>query len=289
MNSAGRGESAAPYAVLALDLDGTLLDPARQITRRSRDAICLARERGVTVLLASARPPRSMRGFHQELELDTPLIAYNGALVWDEAQGAPLLHTAILPEAARALIAFLRQRSPALNLSLECGNRWYIDALTEEVRRSIDEYGVDPPHGVGCLEQVLAGETEAISKVLFRGGDGEAAGLAKMLPQEIARGLEITTSGDWFCEVMAAGATKAAAIEWTARELGLDPRATMAIGDSPNDIPMLQAAALGIAMGNAPRVVMEAADAITASNIEEGVARAIERFLLAGSSGCGDE
>jgi 5-amino-6-(5-phospho-D-ribitylamino)uracil phosphatase len=94
--------------------------------------------------------------------------------------------------------------------------------------------------------------------------------------------LEITTSGEWFCEVMAAGATKAAAIQWTAAQLGLDPGATMAIGDSPNDLLMLQAAALGVAMGNAPAAVREAADVITASNAEDGVAQAIECYLLAG-------
>jgi Cof subfamily protein (haloacid dehalogenase superfamily) len=282
MNRDARKGHAAPYTVLALDLDGTLLDHTRRITPRSRDAIRRARGRGVTVLLASARPPRSMRRFSEELELDTPLIAYNGALIWDTAAGAPLFHAPILPEAARALIAFLRQREPGLNLTLECGDRWYIDALTEEVRRAVEEYGIDPPHGVGCLEQVLAEATEPISKVLFRGSAGDLEALAELLPPELARGLEITTSGEWFCEVMAAGATKAAAIQWTAAQLGLDPGATMAIGDSPNDLLMLQAAALGVAMGNAPAAVREAADVITASNAEDGVAQAIECYLLAG-------
>jgi hypothetical protein len=71
----------AKYPLLALDLDGTLLDHARRISPRTRDAVRRARDRGVTILLASARPPRSMLRFYQELDLDTPLIAYNGALV----------------------------------------------------------------------------------------------------------------------------------------------------------------------------------------------------------------
>ena len=79
---------------------------------------------------------------------------------------------------------------------------------------------------------------------------------------------------------MAAGVTKAAAIEWTASHLGLGTGGILAIGDSPNDIPMLQTAALGVAMGNAAPSVRDAADVLTASNNEEGVAEAIERYAL---------
>jgi Cof subfamily protein (haloacid dehalogenase superfamily) len=268
------------YAVVALDLDGTLLTDDLRITERSHSVMRRARERGVTVLLASARPPRSMLRYHQELALDTPLIAYNGALVWDAEQGRALFHEPLVPDAARALVGFLRRQHPGLNISLECSDRWYIDELTEEVRRAIERYEIDPPHGVACLEQVLAEEAEAISKVLFRGTVQTAETLLKALPADLAARLHITTSGDWFCEVMAAGATKAAAIEWTAGHLGRDAGRILAIGDSPNDIPMLRHAALGIAMGNASALVREAADAMTASNNEDGVAEALDRYLL---------
>jgi Cof subfamily protein (haloacid dehalogenase superfamily) len=269
-----------PYAVVALDLDGTLLTDDLRITERSQAAIRRARERGVTVLLASARPPRSMRRYHCELELDTPLVAYNGAIVWDVARGGPLFHEPLVPDAARALVAFLRQQHPDLNISLECGDRWYIDDLTEEVRRAIERYEVDPPHGVACLEQVLADEAEAISKILFRGTIQTAEQLLAALSPDLSERLHVTTSGDWFCEVMAAGATKAAAIEWTASHLGLGTDGILAIGDSPNDIPMLRAATLGVAMGNAAPIVREAADVLTGSNNEDGVADAIERYVL---------
>ncbi len=167
-----------------------------------------------------------------------------------------------------------------MNISLECGDRWYIDDLTEEVRRAIEQYEVDPPHGVACLEQVLADEAEAISKILFRGTMQTAEQLLAALPPDLSERLHITTSGDWFCEVMAAGATKAAAIEWTASHLGLGTVGILAMGDSPNDIPMLRAATLGVAMGNAALSVREVADVVTASNNEDGVAEAIERYVL---------
>src|SRR5262249_54456003 len=229
---------------------------------------------------ASARPPRSMLRYHRELALDTPLVAYNGALVWDAEQGQPLFHEPLVLDAARALVGFLRRQHPELNISLECSDRWYIDDLTEEVRRAIERYEVDPPHGVGCLEQVLADEAAAISKVLFRGNMQTAGELLGALPPDLADRLHITTSGEWFCEVMAAGATKAAALEWTAGHLRLDPRCIRALGDSQNDPRMLTQAALGIAMGNAPPIVRDAADVATASNNEDGVAKALDRYVL---------
>lgn len=268
------------YPVVALDLDGTLLTDDLQITERSRTAIRRVRERGVTVLLASARPPRSIVRYHRDLELDTPLVAYNGALVWDAEKGQPLFHEPLVPDAARALVGFMRRQHPELNISLECSDRWYIDDLTEEVRRAIERYEVDPPHGVGCLEQVLTDEAAAISKVLFRGNMQTAGDLLAALPPDLAQRLHITTSGEWFCEVMAAGATKAAALEWTAGHLGLNPHGILALGDSPNDIPMLRHAALGIAMGNSPPLVRDAADAVTASNNDDGVAEALDRYVL---------
>jgi Cof subfamily protein (haloacid dehalogenase superfamily) len=268
------------YPVVALDLDGTLLTDELRITPRSLAAIRAAREQDAIILLASARPPRSMLRYHRELELETPLIAYNGALVWDAAEGKPLFHQPLVPDAARALVAFLRESDPALNLSLECSDRWYIDDLTEEVRRAVEQYEVDPPHGVACLEQVLADEAEAISKVLFRGNQQTVAELLSSLPRHLMERLHITTSGEWFCEVMAAGATKAAAVAWAAAHLGRGVGGILAIGDSPNDIPMLEAAALGVAMENAGPMVKEAAHVVTASNNEDGVALAIERYLL---------
>lgn len=274
-----------PFSIIALDLDGTLLTDDRQITARSRAAVRRARERGVAVVLASARPPRSMKRYHQDLELDTPLVAYNGALVWDVAEGRALFHEPLVPDAARALVAFLRRQQPELNISLECGDRWYIDELTEEVRRAIEQYEVASPDGIGCLEQVLAQEAEAISKVLFRGTHQTAESLLAALPADLAERLHITSSGEWFCEVMAAGATKAAGVHWTAAHLGRDPGGILAIGDSPNDIPMLRAARLGVAMGNAAALVREAADTVTASNNDDGVAEAIERHVLGAPTG----
>jgi Cof subfamily protein (haloacid dehalogenase superfamily) len=266
------------YSTLALDLDGTLLGRDLRISPRCREAIRRAQECGVTVLLASARPPRSMVRYLRDLELATPLISYNGALVWDPDGGASLHHRPLPIEAARSLVAFLRRRDPLLNISLECANRWYIDAMTEEIRRAVEEYEVEPPHGVACLDQMLA-SGETVSKVLFRGDAALAAEIEAALPAELTRELHITTSGNFFCEVMCEGATKAAAITWTRERLCLNG-GVVAIGDSPNDIPMLLAADLGVAMGNAAPSVIAAADVVTDANDADGVAVAIERWIL---------
>lgn len=266
-----------PVRMIAIDLDYTLLDSAHRVPPANAAAVADAAGRGIRVVLASARPPRSMRRYHEELGLATPVLAYNGALIYDLAESRTLRHQAIPISVARAAVAFLRSLRPAPNLSLECEGLWHIDRYDDELRRVVAEYDIEPPHGVGTVERVLADQTAAVTKILFTGGhleDAELAGLERRLGPELC----LVRTSDRLVEIMAAGVSKAEGMAWLAGRWGIPRAETMAIGDHHNDIAMLQWAGIGVAMGNAPDAVRRAADAVTGTHDEAGVAAAIRRY-----------
>ncbi|NLC58383.1 MAG: HAD family phosphatase [Armatimonadetes bacterium] len=268
-----------PVRLIALDLDYTLLDSTHQIPAANLSAIREAQAAGLLVVLASARPPRSMRRYHEQIGLQTPVVAYNGALIYDLLTCRALHHLPIPLPAARSVVAYLRAVDPELNISLECADVWHIDQYGDDLRQVVVEYGIDPPHGVGTVDTVLATGSEAITKILFTAanlGEAELAELDQRLGPEVCA---VRTS-DRLVEVMAAGATKANAMAWVAESLGVAAAETLALGDNYNDIPLLQWAGIGVAMGNAPDTVKRAADAVTLTHDEAGVAAAIQQYAL---------
>lgn len=264
--------------LVALDLDNTLLDSTHRIPPENAAALEAARAAGVQVVLASARPPRSMRRYHEEIGLTTPVVAHNGALIYDLQARAALRHTPIPLPIAREVVSFLRTADPGLNITLECEDVWHIDTFGDDLRQVVEEYGIEPPHGVGTVDRVLA-EGSAVTKILFTSahlGEAELAELDRRLGPDVCA---VRTS-DLLVEIMAAGVSKAAGVAWVADRLGISAAETLAMGDNYNDVALLEWAGLGIAMGNAPETVRHAADAVTLTHDEAGVAAAIRRYVL---------
>lgn len=265
--------------LIALDLDGTLLGSDHEVPPANIDAVRDACAAGIHVVLASARPPRCMRRHHERLGLATPVIAYNGALIHDLAPGRALYHVPIPIQAARAAVAFLRRVDPGLNLSIELDDVWHIDEFGPDLRQVVDDYGIDPPHGVGTVDRVLAEGHSPVLKILFTAAQMSEADLAAL---DACLGPEVCAvrTSSRLVEVMAAGASKARATAWLAETLGVSPPEVLAAGDNYNDIPLLEWAGIGVAMGNAPEAVRRAANATTLTHDEAGVAAAIRRYAL---------
>src|SRR4029077_6091018 len=116
-----------PIRLVAIDLDGTLLNDSKQISDRTVAAISFLPGRGVRVVIATARPPRSVRHIYQQLGLDSFQINYNGALIWDEAQKAAVFHRPMAGELAREMIAHARSLYADLLVSCEVMDRWFTD------------------------------------------------------------------------------------------------------------------------------------------------------------------
>jgi hypothetical protein len=258
---------------LALDVDGTLLTTDHRITDATRRAVAAVRRSGVAVVLASARSPQGLQPIVAELELDGPVIAFGGALVWQpDARGG----IAVLEEQRLEAPSAHAVRTHAVALGIEvgwyAGDRWLVDAI-----------------GPGVEEEIVAtGETPEVSaepderppphKLLCMARPGDPAPL-----RELQAALPPDARGDFshqhYLEVTSAGAGKARAFAAVLRRLGVPVEASAAIGDGENDIELLRFAGRGIAMAHAVPAVRAVADVVTGTNDRDGVAAAIQKLL----------
>ena len=267
-----------------IDLDGTLLSGPRHISERAKRTIANVREGGVEVVLVSSRPPREMRPFHQELGLMTPLIACDGALLWSVPAAAGLVHIPVEPELAVEVVALGRGLGAVANL--ESDDEWFTDRVGNLERDGVKDYEVFDPHGVGMVDEVLR-SGEPIDKVFLdlRDLEDEAAVTAAVTIKRVFENratIYETTPG--IIDVVSIEASKAAMAQQLARRMQIPAEQTMAIGDDDSDAELLQWAGLGVAMGNATSAAKASAAMITSSNLRDGVAEALEQWLLGNRS-----
>lgn len=267
-----------------LGLDGTLLAGPRLISERARRTIANVREAGVEVVLVSSRPPREIRPYHQELGLLTPFIACSGALLWNAQAAAGLVHESVSAELAEEIVALGRDLGAIANV--ESDDEWFTDRLRNLERDSITDYEISEPNGVGMVDEVLH-SGEPIDKVFLDLRD---------LPEEVAITASVTLRRAFegratveekargIVDVISLDASKAAMAQQLARRMAIPAEQTMAIGDDDSDAALLRWAGIGVAMGNATPAAKAAADTITSSNMRDGVAEALEQWLLRGRS-----
>lgn len=266
--------------MLVCDLDGTLLAGPRLVTERTREAIASARDEGIMVVLASARPPRSMRVYHQILGLDTPVIAGNGALLWELESAIPLSRESIDPTLAGLIVEFGRSLGTIVNV--ESDDEWFAESTNERILRNLKTYGVEPPHRVGPLDDLLERD-EPIDKVFLdlRDLSPEARDAARMsIRAAFECQANVTETAEGLIDLVSRRASKAVMAQRLARSRRISADEVAAIGDHDNDVALLRWAATGIAMGNATVAAKAAADLVTSSNLRDGAAEAVETWIL---------
>jgi Cof subfamily protein (haloacid dehalogenase superfamily) len=266
-----------PINLVALDLDGTLLDSNKRLTVRSYAAIERANRLDVKVVIASARPPRTVQPLYDQLGLRTVQINYNGALVWDPRHNMVLMHRPLTPEAARAVITAAREILPDVLVSVEMINRWCTDRYDPD--KAAAQGWTFRPDCIAPLDQVLG---EPVTKLMFLASPEQAVELEDKLNARFGQQLAIARVDEAIVQAMHPRAGKSAALAMVADLYDIDRDGVMAIGDALNDLGMIQWAGLGIAVHNAHPRVRQAADYITASNDEDGVAEALEMFVVGG-------
>lgn len=264
------------HSMLFLDIDGTLLNSKNEVTAATHAAIDTVRRHGVGVVLASGRPCGGMAHFVQELNLDTEtgyLLGFNGGKIVRAGSGETVYEHRMPQELAERVFDL------AESLGL--------------VPITYDETGLvtpDPDHPQVQLEHRLTHLpvrkftkgitplTFPIHKCLIVGQPEEISAAEDAFRAHFKSEATIAKSTPVFLEVTPSGVDKASGIQAMMKTLSLPCEQSVACGDGFNDIPMLRAAGLSVAMGNAPKEVQHNADFVTAGNDDDGLALAIRRI-----------
>ncbi len=276
--------------VIALDLDGTLLDSQKRLSAANRDALARAAAKGALVVPTTGRFFGMMPAAVRDLPFVRYAITVNGAQVYDRAADAAVVREEIPLETAIAVMRLL----DGYDVVYDCYRAnwgWMSAAFKEKAAAyATDEHYLamvqDFRRPVPELKAHLAataGEGDVQKIMLFARLDGPADATARIAGAVRARFPEIAvTSTTWNnLELNIASAHKGAALARLAAHLGLTCANCLAIGDGLNDLTMIEAAGVGVAMANAHPDVRAAADDVTLSNDEDGVAAALVRYGLA--------
>jgi HAD-superfamily hydrolase, subfamily IIB len=265
--------------LIAIDLDDTLLDHSCAISPRACAAIRAAVAKGVTVTVATGRMYRSALPYARQLGLDVPLITYNGALIKSSLSEETLFHRPLDMATAGKLLALFRDHGWYVQVYLN--DILYVRERNDNARYYESATGVDAvPVG-----NELWSPAVAPTKMLAIADPDRIPEIAAAV--RTVGGDKVYTAGSKprYLEMTDPAGNKGTALAFLAGRLGIDRAEVMAIGDSSNDLDMITYAGWGVAMGNASQAVKEAARAVTAANDADGVAAAIEQYVLKEAGG----
>jgi hypothetical protein len=260
--------------LVAVDLDGTLLDSAKQVSPPTLEAIRGICQNNVKVIIASARPPRSVRHIYKLLELDTWQINYDGAVIWDEPQSRVLFHRPLGARLTRTIVDTARDLFDEVQVSVEILDRWYTDR--PESTYTTETGRLFKPDQIAPLDEFC---NQPVTKLMFLAEPRIISQLEALLLREFPKASVIRSDPE-LVQIMHPDASKAAALTRVARHYGVPMAQVMAIGDAVNDIPMLQIAGVRVAMDNAHALVKLEADWVAPSNNDHGVHAALRRYGL---------
>lgn len=269
--------------LIAIDLDGTLLNSKKEVTSRNKQTLARAKAQGVKVVICTGRPLRAIRPYLDELSLKDAgdySITFNGGLVQKNETGEIIEKAAMQLADVHELIAV----AEGLNLPLDIVSEEIVLSLPTSAEH-LSIYGsLNPlldcrPFAIDALD-----ETKLYNKAVIAYHQEVLDPKILAIPAEVSEKFEIIKSRHNLLEFMPKGITKAYGISLLAQDLGIDQSEVMAIGDEENDLPMIRYAGIGVAMDNAVPMIKDAADVVTASNEADGVAQVIEKYVLTGGA-----
>lgn len=261
--------------LVALDLDGTLLNPAKELTPRTRAAVRALADAGTVCVLASGRMYRDcMAPQVAALGLDSPVICYNGAVILNPVSGEILSEKPVSPARVEPLMEYAVEQD--LTLNLYHGDRLYCRQETDWTRLYVARTGARPIYREDLFDWFRG---KASTKCLLLDHPPRVEERLAIWRERCGHELYVTISDPEYLEFMNPTATKGWALRSLCEHLAIDVADTAAFGDARNDLPLIEAAGYGVAMANARPELREAADLIARSNEDDGVAQVIEGWL----------
>ena len=260
-----------------IDIDGTLINSDYLISVKNKKAVKEAVNRGVNVTIASGRMYRSVVQLDQALgiaQYDLPLITYHGGLVATSLNKQVLLETPLALEDAIELIDFAREEKITAHA--------YLDdtLLVDRINPDVADYCLKSMVPVKAVKDIKSYLVKAPLKILYSGDPEYLDKVWESLSERYGEKIYITKSKPEYLEFMNPLANKGEALKFLTHKFDIKKEEIMAIGDSFNDLKFFKGAGLKVAMGNGVKELKEAADFVTADCDHDGVAIAIEKFVL---------
>ncbi|GIM28716.1 hydrolase [Clostridium polyendosporum] len=266
------------YKLIAVDMDGTLLKEDKTISEETKKAIHRAKTKGVKVVLASGRPIAGITKYLKELDLvneNDYVLSFNGSLVQNSKTEEIISRNVLKGSDLKYLY----------DVSKEVGVNIHGFSNDGCITPVISKYSLHEGeiNGIPVLEVDYSNvkEDEDIIKIMMVDEPEVLEEAIKNLPKEVYEKYTVVRSAPFFLEFLNKEANKGEGVRALAEHLGIKQEQVICIGDAGNDLHMIQFAGLGVAMGNAFAEVKEAADYITKTNEDDGVAHVIKKFVLA--------
>ncbi|WP_404790740.1 Cof-type HAD-IIB family hydrolase [Altericista sp. CCNU0014] len=268
--------------LVVLDIDGTIAGENNEISPTVRAAVRAVREKGIQVAIATGRMFHSALRFYDALDLDLPLMTYQGALIQEPKTGKIHRHWTLAKSAALQLLDYFEQVDFQQHLSVHAyaNDRLYVREVTPESQLYSDRTGVTL-FPIGDLRPLIQ-ECEPTKLLALSQNSAHIDSLYTHLRAQYSPAeLYLTKSVATFFEATNPLVNKGTAVRYIAEELlGLSPHEVLTVGDNFNDIEMIQYAGIGVAMGNAPEPVKAFADWVAPDVESNGAAIALSKILL---------
>ncbi|WP_281886109.1 Cof-type HAD-IIB family hydrolase [Paenibacillus sp. YYML68] len=265
------------YRLIALDVDGTLLNDEHELSEMTIRTLHAVHAAGLRIVLCTGRGPGNAIPIFEEIGLEGVLITHNGASTV-QSPGAGVLHEyAFAMRELEAVVRYCRERG--VHFDVNTSWKLYVEKVAAPVALMYEQFLIEPVQ----VDDVLAMSEPVVKFTMF----GEAEQMDRVEADLRGEALELPNSfhyirsGEQFIDMMLSTVSKGHALERLASSWGIEREQIIAMGNYYNDVDMLQFAGLGIAMDNSPEGVKAAADEVTLSNNEHGVHAALVKHVLA--------
>ncbi len=271
------------YKLVAIDLDGTLLDSSKEISSRNKKAIASAIEKGVQIVICSGRVYSGARLYAKQVGSKDPIIACNGAIITENVDGRVIYSNYLHTEDCMKINEIFHKND--LYFHVYAGDTMYTEKLGFtslkyfEKNKSLpkeDRVDIEIVEDMGVKLKSISGK---VLKFVAVSDNKEQLKKARYEIEQLPNVDVMSSNYDNF-EVLQKGVNKGAALKKVSEYLKVLPSEMIAIGDNENDISMFKYAGLSVAMENGEDFAKDAAQYVTAANNDDGVAKAIERFIL---------
>ncbi len=268
------------FKLVALDMDGTLLNSRHEISAENKEVIKACIEKDVKFVLISGREIESIKHYSDILGLDTYLTGYNGSLITNNDGDKVVFSNTLNPRLVKTVIEEAYKANKFIIVFLQDGilvsdnsSKWYKNYL---------DFTIANPTVVDDLLLYLdeKDKWDEINKICLSDDHKELIAFKGAIEPRVKEEFTLLFSLPFFLEVFNSDVSKGLALEKLAHYYGVNREEVLAIGDGENDISMIKFAGLGVAMGNSNQLVRDSADFTSLTNDKNGVAFVLKKFLL---------